>query len=102
MLTLMLPIMLPPALDADVAAESQVQFAKPVRLAAGGEIIRTEAPGYAAPALHDLNGDGHKDLVVGQFRDGKLMVYPGKGKGVFGAGDWLMAGDEVAEVPGVW
>jgi hypothetical protein len=29
-------------------------------------------------------------------------VYTGLGGGKFAAGDWLMAGGEVAEVPGVW
>ena len=88
------------AAGAGVAAE--VTFEKPVRLTAGGELIKVEAPGYAAPCLADVDGDGVKDLLVGQFRDGKIMVYPGKGKGRFDKGDWLKVGGEVAKVPGVW
>lgn len=85
-----------------IDASTRLSFTEPVRLTAGGSPIRTEGPGYAAPALHDIDGDGHKDLVVGQFNNGKLKVYPGKADGTYGEGDWLMADGEVATVPGVW
>ncbi len=78
------------------------EFEKPLRLEAGGQPIKVESPGYAAPCLADLDGDGIKDLLVGQFRGGKIMVYPGQGDGKFAEGVWLEAGGEVAEVPGVW
>lgn len=79
-----------------------VEFEEPVRLTAGGETIKVESPGYAAPSLADLDGDGKKDLLVGQFRGGKIMVYPGQGGATFAGGKWLEAGGQVAEVPGVW
>jgi len=78
------------------------EFADPVRLKAGGEFVRVEAPGYAAPCLFDLDRDGKLDLIVGQFNKGKLKVYNGKGDMKFGAGTWLKAGGKPAEVPGVW
>lgn len=68
----------------------------------GGEPVRVESPGYAAPCWADVNGDGHKDLLVGQFRGGKIKVYPGDGQGGLGEGEFLKAGNEVASVPGVW
>ncbi|MEZ5978482.1 MAG: VCBS repeat-containing protein [Planctomycetota bacterium] len=77
-------------------------FAAPVRVAVAGGRVATDAPGYAAPALHDVTGDGTKDLVVGQFDGGKIAVYPGKGDGTFGEREWLRAGGEIATVPGVW
>lgn len=77
-------------------------FSKPIRLAAAGEFVKVEAPGYAAPAWTDVNGDGHKDLVVGQFNGGKMKVYHGNAKGELAAGEWMKAGGEIAEVPGVW
>lgn len=35
--------------------------------------------GHAAPALHDMNGDGLLDLLVGQFAGGRLRVYENVG-----------------------
>ncbi len=78
------------------------EFAAPVRLKAGGVPIRVEAPGFAAPCLADLNGDGKPDLLVGQFNQGKIRVYKGLGGAEFAPGDWLRAEGQVAEVPGVW
>ncbi len=77
-------------------------FAKPIQMQAGGSPVKTEEPGYASPAWYDVNGDGHMDLVVGQFSDGKLRVYHGQKDGSLAEGEWLKADGEVAEVPGVW
>jgi hypothetical protein len=78
------------------------EFHPPVRLKAGGVPIRVESPGFACPCLVDVDGDGKKDLVVGQFNKGKIKVYKNLGGGKFAAGVWLQAGGQVAEVPGVW
>jgi hypothetical protein len=64
--------------------------------------VSVEAPGYAAPAWHDVDGDGKKDLVVGQFNGGKIRVFKNTGAGAFASGEWLQASGKVAEVPGVW
>ena len=73
------------------------------RLEGGGEPIQLKSPGYAAPCWADINGDGKKDLLVGQFRGGKISVYDGKdGIEKLGKVEWLKAGSEVAEIPGVW
>jgi len=81
---------------------SAAEFADPVRLEAAGEIIRVEEPGYAAPCLADINGDGHIDLLVGQFNGGKIHVFEGQADGSYAAGHWLEAEGDVAEIPGVW
>jgi hypothetical protein len=78
------------------------EFHQPVRLKAGGVAIRVESPGYAAPCWVDIDGKGKKDLVVGQFRGGKMKVYKNLGNGKFAPGVWLQAGGQAAEVPGVW
>ena len=79
-----------------------IRFAAPVQVLAGGEKLRTEAPGYASPAWYDVDGDGREDLVVGQFAGGKMNVFRRLEDGTFAAGEWLQAGGETAEVPGVW
>ncbi|MEZ6195159.1 MAG: VCBS repeat-containing protein [Planctomycetota bacterium] len=91
-----------PAAAAPATKASKPAFAAPMRVKGGEEIIKLEEPGYAAPCLADLDGDGKKDLLVGQFAGGKIKVYPGLGEGKFGAGTWLQADGKVAEVPGVW
>ena len=74
---------------------------KPYRMEAGGDYVKVEAPGYAAPSWYDINGDGHGDLVVGQFAGGKMRVFHGSPSGL-GTGEWLQSEGKVAEVPGVW
>lgn len=78
------------------------QFHPPVRLQADGQAVRVEAPGYACPAWFDVDKDGKHDLVVGQFRDGKMKLYKNLGGGALAKGEWLMAEGAVAKVPGVW
>ena len=78
------------------------EFEAPVRLKAGGAAVRVESPGYASPCWCDVDGDGKKDLVVGQFNKGKMRVYRNLGDGALAAGVWLKADGAVAEVPGVW
>ncbi len=46
----------------------------PVRVQAGGKDIVPDH-GHAAPWLHDMDGDGKRDLLVGQFGDGAMRVY---------------------------
>ncbi len=77
-------------------------FEVPVRMKAGDRFVQVDAPGFAAPCWHDVDGDGQGDLIVGQFDDGKLKVYRGLGRGKLAPGEWLKAGGEVAQVPGVW
>ncbi len=90
---------------ATAATLSAADFAAPVMMKAGGQPIRTEAPGYASPCWADVDGDGKKDLLVGQFNDGKIRVYKNTGTTKtpkLAAGQWLQADGKAAQVPGVW
>lgn len=47
------------------------ELAAPVRIEAAGKPIDTDT-GHAAPFVGDFDGDGVRDLLVGQFGDGIL------------------------------
>lgn len=89
-------------LGGGLATSGPATFEPPVRLKAEGVPVRVEDPGYAAPCWADIDGDGKKDLLVGQFKQGKIRVYRNAGDGKLAAGEWLKAEGSVAEVPGVW
>lgn len=78
------------------------EFQEPVQLKAGGKVIKTQSPGYAAPCLHDLNGDGKKDLLVGQFASGHIHLFFGLGEEKFSAGEMMEVDGKPVEIPGVW
>ncbi len=78
------------------------EFEAPVMLKAGEKAVRVESPGWAAPCLTDFDGDGTKDLLVGQFADGKIHFHKGLGDLKFAPGTWLQADGGIATVPGVW
>jgi hypothetical protein len=44
------------------------EFEAPKLITSEGKPIQVEAPGYAVPCLADLDGDGVRDLLVGQFK----------------------------------
>jgi hypothetical protein len=85
-----------------LAVVSPDEFQPPIRLMADGVPVRVESPGWACPCWADIDGDGKKDLLVGQFHGGKIRVYKNLGDGKLAAGDWLKADGAVAEIPGVW
>ncbi len=84
------------------AAAYAVDFAPPLMMQANGQPISTESPGYAAPCWADVDGDGKKDLLVGQFAGGKIQVFKNTGDNKLAAGQWLQADGKTAKVPGVW
>lgn len=93
-LALILPVFLSPS--------DNVLFEAPVRLKAGDEFVKVESPGWACPCWYDVDGDGRKDLIVGQFSGGKMRVFKNLGDGKLAEGKWLEVEGKAAEVPGVW
>ncbi len=76
-------------------------LAAPVEVHAGGQPINVDM-GHAAPFVADLKGDGQMVLLVGQFDQGKLRLYPNigtKSEPKFDQFDWLQAGGKVATLP---
>jgi hypothetical protein len=59
-------------------ADLSPELEQPVRLEAAGKPIDTDI-GHAAPFVCDFDGDGVKDLLVGQFKDGILWIYRNEG-----------------------
>jgi hypothetical protein len=78
------------------------EFEPPVRVKADGAPVRAVSPGFAAPCLADLSGEGKLDLLFGQFHKGKIQVFKGLGGGKFAKGTWLQAGGQDVELPEVW
>ena len=53
-------------------------LAEPVQIMAGDKPIDVTV-GHAAPFVADMNNDGKRDLLVGQFGDGALRIYTNTG-----------------------
>jgi len=85
---------------AALAQAPTAELAAPFRVHAAGEPISTDV-GHAYPRLHDLDGDGKRDLLVGQFGGGTCRVYRNSGTDAapsFDKMELLLAGDAPASV----
>jgi hypothetical protein len=87
--------------DKNSPADGTGELLAPVRLEANGKPIDT-AIGHAAPFVGDFDGDGVRDLLVGQFGEGILWVYKNVGTDAapkFAAGTKFKDGAEDGRVP---
>jgi len=71
-------IVLPVVMLCTAAAAGLPEFQPGVCLQADGKNIDVRV-GHLVPTVIDWNGDGKKDLIVGQFSGGKISVYLNKG-----------------------
>ena len=82
------------ALPAAAQQPPEPRFAAPVRLMAGGKLLGWNRL-YPSPVLHDMNGDGRLDVVVGDLF-GRMTVaprQPGDDPRAFGAETPLAGAD---------
>ncbi len=74
-------------------------FGPSSKIEANGSTIEVEV-GLASPCVTDWNGDGKKDLILGQFGGGKIRYYENIGENsapVFGVFEYLKAdGQEIS------
>jgi hypothetical protein len=74
----------------------------PVRIEADGGPIDTGGIGYAAPYYGDFDGDGTRDLLVGEFSQGRMRVFRNHGtdtRPVFKDHEFFQAGGAQGTVP---
>lgn len=82
------------------AHAAKIELAEPFVVMAGGKPIQVTI-GHAAPILADFDHDGLKDLLVGQFAEGKLRIYKNVGSKAepkFENFEWFRAGGQEATV----
>ena len=79
------------------------ELEKPFQLMAGDEPLDVGGIGYAAPFVGDFDMDGRRDLLVGQFVDGKMRIFLNQGTNgapEFGSDYvWFQDGAETGRVP---
>ena len=83
------------------AAQADAELAAPVKIQAGGQPINVDI-GHAAPFYGDIDGDGSKHLLVGQFQGGKLRIYRNTGTSAqpkFEKFTWFLDGKEGGTIP---
>ncbi|MAG58102.1 MAG: hypothetical protein CMJ83_17590 [Planctomycetes bacterium] len=66
-----------------VAQDGQARFAAPKRIQAG-DAFMGEGRLYPSPALHDVNGDGQQDIVVGDLFGRVTVAQGSKSAATFG------------------
>jgi hypothetical protein len=83
-------------------AAEEGELAPPFKIQVAGKPLDVGGVGYAAPFVADFDGDGVRDLLVGQFSDGKLRIYRNEGTSVqpkFEKFVWFMNDKPEGRVP---
>ncbi len=72
-----------------------------IRLKADGKFINVDS-GHAAPFVYDFNKDGKRDLLVGQFKQGRLRIYLNIGTDIkpqYDKEQWFKSGGDFGKIP---
>ena len=96
----MLKLLLPTILFVCLAMAWPPIWSTPYLLTAGGVTI--DVGYYAAPCVVDWDGDGVKDLVLGQFGNGNIRFYKNQGTNdnpVFTSFEYLHADGSIITLP---
>lgn len=83
-----------------VALGQAPRFSGPTRIESNG--VPIDLGNYTAPVMFDWNGDGKKDMVVGQFSQGQIAFFENVGEDsapVFAGLDYLRADGEIIRLP---
>jgi hypothetical protein len=90
------------ALTAGVRADGFSELQSPIPIRVAGEPLDVERDGHSAPFVGDFDGDGVRDLLVGQFHEGRLRIYRNLGSNTkprFESYTWFEAGGKPGSVP---
>ena len=90
------------AVAAPALAADSGELLPPVPIPVDGRPLDVEREGHAAPFVGDFDGDGVRDLLVGQYFEGRLRVYRNTGTRAapkFDSYVWFKAGGAIASVP---
>ena len=74
----------------------------PVQIEAEGQPLDVQRDGHSAPFFADFDGDGLRDLLVGQYHEGRLRIYRNLGVSSeprFDTYTWFEAGGAAGRVP---
>ncbi len=90
------------ALAVPATADEPSELLPPVQIQVAGQPLDVQRDGLAAPFVGDVDGDGLRDLLVGQYHGGRLRVYRNSGSDAqpkFDTYTWFHAAGAPGRVP---